>query len=139
MADITLVVLVPEAGDEIQAMKAGLMEIGDIFVVNKSDRPDADIFVRHLRQMLSRPGHEIAVVKTIASEKKGLEELMHHIRQQLQLPAIDDKKYRLLTERALYLISRRRMQDIDREAMTQKIRELSASGKFNLYQFIAGY
>jgi LAO/AO transport system kinase len=139
LADITLVVLVPEAGDEIQAMKAGLMAIGDIFVVNKSDRPDADIFVRHLRQILSRPGHETAVVKTIATEKKGLEELMHHIRQQLQQPGIDDKKYRLLTERALYLISRRRMQDIDREAMTQKIRELSASGKFNLYQFITGY
>ena len=41
LADITVVVLVPEAGDEIQTMKAGLMEIADIFVVNKSDRPDA--------------------------------------------------------------------------------------------------
>ena len=64
---------------------------------------------------------------------------MQQIGQNLQQPAAADKKYRLLTERALHLISRRRMQDIDRETMTQKIRDLSASGKFNLYQFIAGY
>lgn len=53
LADITLVVLVPEAGDEIQTMKAGLMEIADLFVVNKSDRPDADLFVKNLRLMLA--------------------------------------------------------------------------------------
>jgi len=139
LADVTIVVLVPEAGDEIQAMKAGLMEIGDIFVVNKSDRPDADTFVRSLRQMLSRPGHETPVIKTIASEKKGLKELMQQISGQQQHPATADNKYRLLTERALYLISRRRMLDIDRNEMTKKIRELSIAGKFNLYQFIAGY
>jgi len=120
-------------------MKAGLMEIGDIFVVNKSDRPDADLFARQLRHMLSRPGQETTVIKTIASEKKGLQELIQQLQQQLQQPFTSDKKYRLLTERALYLISRRRMQDIDRDAMTQKIRELTAAGNFNLYQFIAGY
>lgn len=45
LADVTVVVLVPESGDEIQTLKAGLMEIADIFVVNKCDRPDADHFV----------------------------------------------------------------------------------------------
>ena len=53
LADTTIVVLVPEAGDEIQTMKAGLMEIADIFVVNKSDRPGADMFVKNLNMMLS--------------------------------------------------------------------------------------
>ena len=53
LADITVVVLVPEGGDEIQTMKAGLMEIADIFVVNKSDRPGADQFVYNLNLMLS--------------------------------------------------------------------------------------
>jgi LAO/AO transport system kinase len=115
------------------------MEIGDIFVVNKSDRPDADIFVRTLRQMLSRPGHEAPVVKTIASEKKGLKELMQQIAGQLQHPTAADKRYRLLTERALRLISRRRMQDIDRNQITGRIRELSEAGTFNLYRFIADY
>ncbi len=53
LADATVVVVVPEAGDEVQTMKAGLMEIADIFVVNKSDRPDADMFVKNLRLMLA--------------------------------------------------------------------------------------
>jgi len=53
LADVTIVTMVPEAGDEVQTMKAGLMEIGDIFVVNKSDRPDADLFVKNLRMMPS--------------------------------------------------------------------------------------
>src|SRR5688572_31488511 len=52
LADITIVVVVPEAGDEIQTMKAGFMEIADIFVVNKAERPDADQFVKNLRLML---------------------------------------------------------------------------------------
>jgi len=74
-----VVTVVPEAGDEIQTMKAGLMEIADVFVVNKSDRPDADAFIKHLRQMLApsfhSKQHEIAIVKTIASEKKGISDL----------------------------------------------------------------
>src|SRR6185503_16903316 len=46
LADVTIVVVVPESGDEVQTMKAGLMEIADIFVINKSDRPDADLCER---------------------------------------------------------------------------------------------
>src|SRR5215204_572044 len=75
LADTTVVVLVPEAGDEVQTMKAGLMEIADIFVVNKSDRPDADLFVKNLRQMLAPAFrthyHEVPIVKTVASNKEG--------------------------------------------------------------------
>jgi LAO/AO transport system kinase len=52
LADVTIVVVVPEAGDEVQTMKAGLMEIADVFVVNKADRPDADIFVKNLRSKM---------------------------------------------------------------------------------------
>lgn len=52
LADTTVVVVVPEAGDEIQTMKAGLMEIANLFVVNKSDRPDADVFVKNLRMII---------------------------------------------------------------------------------------
>lgn len=67
LADTTIVTVVPEAGDEIQTMKAGLMEIADVFVVNKADRPDADLFIKNLRQMLApsfhTKQHEIAIVK----------------------------------------------------------------------------
>jgi LAO/AO transport system kinase len=143
LADTTLVVLVPEAGDEIQTMKAGLMEIADIFVVNKSDRPDADLFVRTLRLMLSpafhRPGRETAIVKTIASQKQGLEELMQKIEESLGHHQVTDKKYRLLTERAYYLISKKRMKDVDKEEMNKKISRQAAAGKFNLYQFVNTY
>jgi LAO/AO transport system kinase len=76
LADTTVVVVVPEAGDEVQTMKAGLMEIADVFVVNKADRPDADTFVKNLRLMLApafhRSTNEIAIVKTIASQKEGI-------------------------------------------------------------------
>src|SRR5215203_897413 len=57
LADTTIVIVVPEAGDEVQTMKAGLMEIADIFVVNKADRPDADLFVKNLRLMLAPAFH----------------------------------------------------------------------------------
>src|SRR3954471_3900366 len=57
LADVTIVVVVPEAGDEVQTMKAGLMEIADVFVVNKADRPDADLFVKNLRLMLAPAFH----------------------------------------------------------------------------------
>lgn len=143
LADTTLVVLVPEAGDEIQTMKAGLMEIADIFVVNKSDRPDADLFVRNLKLMLSpafhRPGRETAVVKTIASQKQGLEELMQKITESLQQQQTTDRKNRLLTERAFYLISKKRMKDIDKAEMNKKIAQQTATGKFNLYRFVNSY
>lgn len=75
LADVTVVVVVPEAGDEIQTMKAGLMEIAQIFAVNKSDRPGADAFVKNLRLMLapafSRTQIEIPVIKTIATGASG--------------------------------------------------------------------
>jgi len=76
LADVTAVVLVPEAGDEVQTMKAGLMEIADMFIVNKADRPDADMFVKNLRMMLAPAFHnhqqEVKILKTIATKKKEL-------------------------------------------------------------------
>src|SRR3954464_3786761 len=83
LADMTLVVLVPEAGDDIQTMKAGLLEIADLFIVNKADRPGADLFVKNLRLMLapafSKHYHEIPVLKTVASQKEGVKELLQVI------------------------------------------------------------
>jgi len=79
LADTTIVVLVPEAGDEVQGIKSGIMEIADIFVVNKSDREGADQFVNNLKIMLhDRPDTEnmTAVIKTIATQKEGILELI---------------------------------------------------------------
>jgi LAO/AO transport system kinase len=79
LADCVLVMMVPGLGDDIQNMKAGLMEIGDIFVLNKSDREGADRLDQQLQAMLSlvmpREGWHPPVVRTVASENKGIGEL----------------------------------------------------------------
>ncbi|MEO6538451.1 MAG: methylmalonyl Co-A mutase-associated GTPase MeaB, partial [Ferruginibacter sp.] len=85
LADTTVVVLVPESGDEVQTMKAGLMEIADIFVVNKSDRPGADIFLKNLRMMLApafnNHQNEIPILATVASKNEGIQALKEKILQ----------------------------------------------------------
>lgn len=81
IAYTTIVVLVPEAGDSIQTMKAGLMEIGDIFVVNKSDREGADRLTMEIQSVLEMKDfeHIPPVIKTIATEGKGIKDLYHNI------------------------------------------------------------
>lgn len=79
LAHSTVVVLTPESGDTIQTMKAGLLEVADVFVVNKADRAGADKIVHELRAMLElapRKSWEVPVLKTQASEGKGIEELV---------------------------------------------------------------
>ena len=141
LADVTAVVVVPEAGDEIQTMKAGLMEIADVFVVNKADRPDADTFVKNLRLMLapafSKHYNEVPVVKTVASQKEGIKELLDIIIHQLQKSHLTDKTFWLLAERAFYLIEQKRMKDINKTILKKEIEALYQKGNFNLYQFIA--
>ena len=141
LADVTVVVMVPEAGDEVQTMKAGLMEIADVFVVNKADRPDADLFVNNLRQMLapafSKHYNEVPVVKTIASQKEGVKELMDIVNHQLQKAHVNDNTFWLLAERACYLIEQKRMKGIDKAVLKKEIEELFKQGEFNLYKFIA--
>jgi LAO/AO transport system kinase len=140
LADITVVVLVPEGGDEIQTMKAGLMEIADIFVVNKTDRPGADQFVRNLTLMLHpsiKNDHaEIPVIKTIASEKKGIPELLQAIFKLQAQQKGNDKKYWLLTEQAYHLIQNKKMKSTDKHELKEKIKQSIQLGNFNLYHFI---
>ena len=109
LADCTLVVLVPGLGDEVQAIKAGIMEIADIFVLNKSDRSDTDRFEQQLKAMLSiipeRGGWRPPVVRAIATENKGIGTLADAIQQfrqhversgQLQARKVASWKQRLL-------------------------------------------
>src|SRR6202158_2228190 len=83
LADCVVVVLVPGLGDDIQNMKAGLMEIGDIFVLNKVDREGAYRVEEHLHATLSmimpRAGWQPPVVRTVATENKGIEHLVEAI------------------------------------------------------------
>jgi LAO/AO transport system kinase len=78
-ADVSVLVLVPGLGDEVQALKAGIMEIADVFVVNKADREGAPRVVAEIESMLSlAPHHETlpAIVQTVASEDRGVSDLL---------------------------------------------------------------
>lgn len=143
LADITIVVVVPEAGDEIQTMKAGLMEIADIFVVNKADRPDADLFVKNLRLMLAPAFrshyNEVQVIKTVATQNIGIDDLYIQIQHLLKHYHSKEKKYWLLAERAFQLIQKKKMTGISKEELKEKITELSNNNSFQLYSFIKNY
>ena len=85
-SDTTIVVLVPESGDAVQAMKAGLMEIADFFVINKSDRPGAQQAVTAVKTILMMRDHDENswipnIVNTIAIENKGISELAEEIKR----------------------------------------------------------
>ncbi len=91
LAHTTVVVVVPGLGDDIQAIKAGILEVADLFAVNKSDREGADRTVRDLRSMLElnhamgkEAGHEIAIVKCVASQGEGTVELWSAIEAHFQ-------------------------------------------------------
>jgi GTPase len=141
LADTTVVVVVPESGDEVQTMKAGLMEIADIFVVNKSDRPAADLFERNLKLMLApsftKNTKEVPIVKTIATEKKGIHELHEMIEN--NLPRNEERRLSLLTEKAWHLLIRKKMQGIDKMKLRQDIEAGLSSDNFNLYSFVDEY
>jgi LAO/AO transport system kinase len=140
LADTTVVVLVPEAGDEVQTMKSGLMEIADIFVVNKADRPGADTLVRNLEQMLApevnNTAFEIPVIKTTASKKEGIKLLIEKIEASLQSQNNQLKNW-LLAEKAYHLIKNKRMKEINKEELKNDIDKMEAG--FNLYHFIEKY
>jgi len=142
LADTTVVVVVPEAGDEVQTMKAGLMEIADIFVVNKSDRPGADAYVKNLRQMLAPAFHShpqtIPVLKTVAHEHQGLNELYQEIRARNPDGNLENKSW-LFTQRLLQVIEKERMKNIDSLQLRNDVQEELKKGSFNLYRMAVRY
>jgi LAO/AO transport system kinase len=103
LADIVLVILIPGAGDEIQAFKAGIMEIADIFVINKADSPEAGKTERQIKAMLDL-GFEgdtmPPIVKTVATEGEGVESLVNEIDKLVGSKSqefIDSRKKRLIS------------------------------------------
>jgi LAO/AO transport system kinase len=134
LADISVVVLVPESGDEIQSMKSGLMEIADIFVVNKSDRDGADAFANNLKKLVHQRTETIPVINTIADKSAGIDELMQAIEDQ---PFKENaRRVFLLAEKAWKLIQHERMRNISRIKLQEEIRTASVDPEFNLYRFV---
>jgi LAO/AO transport system kinase len=120
LADCTLVVLIPGMGDDVQSLKAGVMEIGDIFVVNKADREGAGRFEEQLRGILSlvpeREGWKPPVVRTVATENRGIGDLAAAIEQFRQHNAARTghsvREERLWKERLLQLLQQRLLETV---------------------------
>jgi LAO/AO transport system kinase len=142
LADCTVVVLVPEAGDEVQTLKSGILEIADLFVVNKSDREGAELFLRNLRMMVHERNREkeTPVLKTIAHEFSGISELARAIEVLLgESQTTTEKKVQLLAEKSYQLIQNRKMIHLNRKVLAEAIREQIKTEGFNLYQFCSTY
>jgi LAO/AO transport system kinase len=132
--------LVPEAGDSVQTMKAGLMEIADVFVINKADRADAEALVNSLSHQLHISGREsIPVLKTVAVESKGVKELIAEISSEKKSTGNSNRKLILLTEKALRIISKNRMKNFDREKLKSDLSKEMNASNFNLYSFVKQY
>lgn len=137
LADITVVVLVPESGDGIQHIKSGLMEIADVFVVNKSDREGADSFANELKKAVHHHTVELSVFQTVADKNIGVEELSNHL---IDFRMVNNKrKVYLYTEKAYRLIQYKRMNDIDKNDLHKRLAVLCDKDDFNLYNFINLY
>ena len=139
IADTTVVVTVPESGDEVQTLKSGIMEIADIFVVNKSDREGADAFANHLKKLahyrMGDGAWEAPVVKTVAMEGTGIQALSEAIISHQTQGISNQRKLQLLAEKAYRLIQRNRMQDISLSDLRNQIAENQTTEEFNLYRF----
>jgi LAO/AO transport system kinase len=142
LADTTVLVLVPESGDDVQAIKSGIMEIGDVFVVNKADRHGADTFYKNILNALHqrKPSEwNPPVVKTISTRNFGIAELI----QQLDLHAgqfeVNPKKIRLMTEKAWKLIAEKRMKNVHKSDLQNRITKQMNNQNFNLYSFVSQY
>lgn len=134
LADVTVVILVPESGDEIQNIKSGLMEIADIYAVNKADREGASEFANNLRNMISQRSLNVPVITTIAHKGEGIDHLALAIMNCKSVSG--DKKLQLLTEKAWHLIRDQRMRSVERSRLMEDLKTFSSSPGFNLYRYV---
>lgn len=138
LADTTVVVLVPEAGDEVQMMKSGLMEVADVFVVNKSDRPDAQTFTNHIRQMMMENGVSedlVKVVATIASQGVGTTELIQAIDAHQIAKTALGSHHQLMVAKVIQLIVANKMRQVDLKKLEQDIVFAMSKPGFNIFEF----
>jgi LAO/AO transport system kinase len=137
-SDVVCVLLVPGMGDDIQAIKAGILEIADLFVVNKADLPGADRLVSEIRYMLSLVAHEDrdkpAILRTVAVRNEGIGELKAGIRDTLERRGTERRMQRrreqaevrlrtVLSDRLLRMVLDRALSHGDLERFVGEIAE----------------
>ncbi|TFF34819.1 methylmalonyl Co-A mutase-associated GTPase MeaB [Mucilaginibacter psychrotolerans] len=135
LADTTFVVLVPEAGDEIQNIKAGLMEIADAFIINKADRDGADLFINNLKKIIhQKEGEAIPIIRAVATKDEGIDAIAGLINSGTNIT--NARRELLLTQKAYNLIQQNRMAGVDKKKLQQDIAEALKVEGFNLYTFV---
>ncbi len=121
MADTTVVVLTPGSGDDVQAMKAGIMEIADVLVVNKCDLPNADLLARQLRSIVDAAHTErrTPIIRTASALNEGIDELIAALdehRAYIAQPEVQEQNRRLQARHQVLALARQRL--IDRVVAT---------------------
>jgi LAO/AO transport system kinase len=137
LADKTIVVLVPESGDEVQNIKSGLMEIADCFVINKADRAGADTFANNLKKIVHKGVKSIPILKTVADKNIGVEELCKWISEPIKVS--NQRKEFLFAEKAWRLIQNQKMIDVDKKRLREEIQSALLKDDFNIYRFAAEF
>jgi LAO/AO transport system kinase len=117
LAHTVVVVLIPEMGDEVQAMKAGLAEIADIFVINKADLPGADATVQQLKALLG--DERVSIISTSALRNEGIQSLVDSIRRHRAMSLRNGnhqrKRLRLCREELLSLLHARLIAELEKK------------------------
>ena len=134
-ADTVAVVLVPGMGDDIQALKAGILEIADIFVINKSDHPGVERLPSDLNYMVSmveaEEGSKPPILHTVATENRGVAELWQVIKQDLRAPEgqrVENRRLERAEARFLALLADKLLDRVRQEALTaESLREIVES------------
>lgn len=139
LADTTIVVSVPESGDEIQTLKSGIMEIADVFVVNKSDRDGAAAFASYLMKLAhvrATESWECPVILTQAMQNEGIPALAESISKHQVVNQHNSRKKHLFAEKAYKIIQRNRMKDVSIQTLQSEIETELNKGGFNLFQYL---
>lgn len=139
LADTTIVVSVPESGDEIQTLKSGIMEIADVFVVNKSDRDGAAAFASYLMKLAhvrATESWECPVILTQAMQTEGIPALAESISKHQVVNQHNSRKKHLFAEKAYKIIQRNRMKDVSIQTLQSEIETELNKGDFNLFQYL---
>jgi LAO/AO transport system kinase len=141
LADTSVVVLVPESGDEVQMIKSGIIEIADIVVVNKADRPEAKRFRATVLENIKNKKNgswSIPVIETIATKDEGIDELIEAI-QNHQKAEMQNQKSVLLAQRLYHHISHHRMNDLSIKDLVNEIDKAQSQDAVNIYLLAEKY
>ncbi len=140
LASAVALVLTPSMGDDVQTIKAGIMEIADVFVINKSDQSGADRIETQLRALLSlthQGDSQIPIVRTVATEGEGVADLLAALESRPQTP---DRERDVWKERLLELLRQRALEHvIDKALPPEELAEAARSvvdGRINPYEFV---